>query len=623
MPSFQDEEWREGLLLDVVLHRLTSAAAWRAAAGAGKTCGCYRDHMRVIVLVMSRTTSSRGAAQYARVLAVAVLVGGMVSSFLMAKASKQRHESEVAQLFQAECTSMRNAVARQVDLFFEVLASIGQLHELSDQISAEDFAEFTSKGMQFQKRILSAYGFVQRLPHELRMAMADRGEDKLVILEPDAMGRHVVAGIRPEYYPLVYQNPEGALALPLGMDVGALPGMADAIIRMYQQKAPVIVSHMRMQTRDGVAGYFVLSPIYQQSMEAGEYLSGFTVSILWPQDILERALSDVPTRDVLIRFFDPALHVDHGDDPAQTLEVIEEITVADSTWRFQARASKEYITARLTILPGVIRLSGAAITILLAAMIWQLAGRTRRIEQVVTERTKELQSANQRLSEAMHDRMRLEHEILEISEREKQQVGQDLHDSLGQKLTGAVFLSRALASHLSGQDSEAIGQAARINEILKESVAQVRRMARGLSPVDMGDEGLGGALRRLAEETSSVYGITCLFHEAEGVPAPPSKIAHHLYAIALEAVTNAVRHGHAKEIVIELGQNAERGMLVIEDDGCGFNPSTTQRGGMGLRIMQYRATMIGGQLEVTRRPTGGMNVMCLFPKEEKTAPAAR
>lgn len=517
---------------------------------------------------------------------------------------------------------MRNAIARQLDLFFDVLSSIGQLQELSDQISGDDFAEFTSKGMLFQKRILSVYGFVQRVPHDIRLALASKGEGGLIISEPDKAGRFVTAGNRPEYFPLVYQNPEGALSFPLGADLSAFPGVSDSIIRMNNRMGPVVAHSLRLQGKDGVIGYFAFSPLYQKITGGeGANLSGFTISILWPQDILERALADVAARDVLVRFFDPEIVPDEEGDPNDThIQVREDIQVADRIWRFHARASPEYLSSKTTILPAVISITGGAITILATATLMLLSNRTRRIEEVVTERTHDLKHANQLLSEAMHDRMRLEREILDISEREKQQLGHDLHDSLGQKLTGAVFLSRALAGQLSDSDEETKSQAGRITDILKESVAQVRRMARGLSPVELGQEGLNGALHRLAEETTSVYSITCLFHQTDEQPHPPGKAAHHLYAIALESVNNAIKHGQAKEIVIELSKTANQNLLIIEDDGVGFDGESKQTGGMGLRIMKYRATMIGGSLDISRRPIGGMRITCSFPDEHNDKP---
>lgn len=565
---------------------------------------------------MPKQNTSRGTARMARFITVMFFLVGVLATIATTRMSARRHHAEAMRVFAAECAAMRSAVSRQLDLFFDVLASIGKLHELSDRITPEDFEEFSSKGLLFQRRILSAYGFVQRMPHEIRDALMNRPDGGLRIVEPDSSGNFVAAGDRPEYFPLVYQNPEGALALPLGADIATLPGMPETIITMNNLSRPVIAQSLRLQGAGAQSGYFVFSPLMQTTSDGETGLTGFTMSILWPHEILNRALADIATRDVLVRFYDPQV-VSNADDniSASVLQMSSDIAVADRTWRFHAVASPEYMEAHASALPNVIAVTGGIITLLATATMLLLTSRTEKIEHVVAERTRELKNANDLLSEAMHERMRLESEILDISEREKQQFGHDLHDSLGQKLTGAVFLSRALAGRLNEQhDAETKTQATRITEVLKESVAQVRRMARGLSPVDLGQEGLAGALQRLADETSAVYGITCLFHQAEEHPEPSPKAARHLYAIAQEAVSNAVKHGHAKEIVIEMSRRGgANNLLIIEDDGSGFDADTTQSGGMGLRIMKYRATMIGGSLEITRRAVSGMQVLCAFP----------
>lgn len=557
------------------------------------------------------TPPHSGTTLFARTLAALVLAGGVAVSWMAARTSEARHDQEVRRIFAAEAASMRNLVARQIDTYLEVLTAIGLLHDLSAQISAADFEEFSTKGLSFQRNILGTYGFAQRMPHALREEAESGPSPSLTVLDPAEDGTFRPAAVRPEYFPLVYAQPPDALGFPVGTDLAGLPGFADTIVRMAERRGPALARQVRLHRADGSAGYFVLSPQYQDANNA--LLSGFTLAVLWPQALLERALADIAVRDVLVRFYDPVMHAEPSDTNPADLQVTESIPVADTTWRFEARASAEYLAARTSALPGLILGGGSAIALLLGTTMAMLAGRTRRIETAVAERTRELKDANALLSDAMHERMRLENEILEISEREKQRVGQDLHDSLGQKLTGAVFLSRALATHLRQGDTEGESQAARINEILKESVAQVRRMARGLSPVDLGDDGLGGALQRLADETSSVYAITCLLHHGEEMPTPSSQTAHHLYAIALEAVNNAVRHGQAREIVIEWAKADGRARLTVEDDGRGFDPGSTQRGGMGLRIMKYRATMIGGTFDLQRRPSGGMHLTCFYP----------
>jgi signal transduction histidine kinase len=242
-----------------------------------------------------------------------------------------------------------------------------------------------------------------------------------------------------------------------------------------------------------------------------------------------------------------------------------------------------------------------------------MASRGRKIEQIVQARTTDLLAAKAMLEREMSERMRLESEILEISSREKLRVGQDLHDSLGQKLTGAVFLSRTLATKLADAGGEERDSAEHINELLKDALAQVRRLARGLAPVELGDEGLANALQRLAVDTQETYGIDCAFHAEDDGRVRDNKASVHLFHIAQEAVNNAVRHGKPGQILITLAAGAgDDGQLVVKDDGAGI-PGEAERGqGMGLRIMNYRAAMIGGSLDIQRRQDGGAVVTCRF-----------
>jgi len=489
-----------------------------------------------------------------RLIAGLVFLSGIAISIGFSTISKKRHEREVRRIFTAESESMRSSVKKQIDLFFDVLDSIGSLHELSTEISAEDFAEFSRTGLRFQENILGAYGLIQRVPDEIRSALEQDAANPLIIVAPDDGGGLSPSASRPEYFPLMFEKPAGSLGLPLGFDLLQMSGVAEAINSALARKGPSIVSTIRVQRSETEAGYWVLSPLFQkQDPVRDPVLSGFLVSILWPQTILERALADTSVRDVLVRFYDRSTQPRAESEASGSAKfiVVNTLAVADQTWVLETTASPEYLQARQTVLPGVILLSGGLITILLTMTIWQFSSRAREIEAVVNQRTRQLQ-------ESMQERMRLESEILEISDREKRQIGQDLHDSLGQKLTGAVFLSRALAEQPPHDEGSTRAQAIRINETLKEAVAQVRRMARGLSPIELGQDGLGGALQRLATEISDIYGISCLFHQADSTALPAGKNASHLYAITLEAVTNAIKHGGANEIVIELSAKESR-----------------------------------------------------------------
>lgn len=228
---------------------------------------------------------------------------------------------------------------------------------------------------------------------------------------------------------------------------------------------------------------------------------------------------------------------------------------------------------------------------------------------------------------------RLEKEVLQVSERERRQIGQDLHDGLGQMLTGIEFMSAVLAQRLAQARSrelrDAARQAAEVNGHVREAIAQTRSLARGLSPILLESEGLVAALKQLAAHSEQVFGIKCPFEADPDVGVPDHGIAIHLYRIAQEAISNAIRHGKARRIEVHLKSSAHRITLLVKDHGVGLpqksspasSPPSAPRG-LGLRIMQYRAGIIGGSLAIQRDPDGGTSVVCSVHTSPNSTPPA-
>ncbi len=210
------------------------------------------------------------------------------------------------------------------------------------------------------------------------------------------------------------------------------------------------------------------------------------------------------------------------------------------------------------------------------------------------------------------ERKRLEAAILEVSSREQRRIGQDLHDGLGQHLTGIAFMSKVQEHKLAEKNLPEAADAAKIVRLVNEAIHTTRELARGLLPVVSDEQGLMSALRRYASEVEDVFGVTCRFRSDEPVLIQDYTAATHLYHVAQEAVNNAIKHGHAQNIVIYLGLKYDQGTLSIEDDGVGI-PEVPHNSGMGLQIMNHRAGMIGGTLQVKMRETQGTVVMCQFP----------
>ncbi|MFQ5961522.1 MAG: ATP-binding protein, partial [Candidatus Methylomirabilales bacterium] len=212
------------------------------------------------------------------------------------------------------------------------------------------------------------------------------------------------------------------------------------------------------------------------------------------------------------------------------------------------------------------------------------------------------------------ERKRLEKEILEISVREQRRIGQDLHDGLGQHLTGIAFLIKVLEHKLAAKSLGEAAEAAQIATLVNQAVTQTQDLARGLCPVQLEANGLVAALQELTSQTESLFHVSCRFQSEQPILIHDNAVATHLYYIGQEAVTNAIKHGKAQYVVIGLTAENERITLIVKDDGIGFPEVVEKHTGMGLHIMNYRARMINGSLTVQRDPGGGTTVTCSVQK---------
>jgi PAS domain S-box-containing protein len=220
------------------------------------------------------------------------------------------------------------------------------------------------------------------------------------------------------------------------------------------------------------------------------------------------------------------------------------------------------------------------------------------------------------LSAIMRDigeRKRLEAEILQAGERERRRIAQDLHDGLGQHLAGVSWLSDVLKKDLTERGTPGALEAARISGLLNAAVAQTRELARGLHPVASSSRGLMLALEALAASITDVFKVPCRFVCGRAVFVKANPVATHLYRIAQEAVNNALKHARPRNIEIELAIVANRLVLTVSDDGRGIQNDGMAQNGLGMKIMNYRADMIGGRLLIQRRAGQGTSVVCSVP----------
>jgi PAS domain S-box-containing protein len=211
-------------------------------------------------------------------------------------------------------------------------------------------------------------------------------------------------------------------------------------------------------------------------------------------------------------------------------------------------------------------------------------------------------------------RKALEREVLEVASQEQLRIGQELHDSAGQELAALGLLAEGLVEALGESSPSEVVLATKIAEGLKRVLGQVRALSRGLVPVEVDAAGLMAALAELASQTSELHGVTCTFDCKEQVFVEHNQTATHLYRIAKEAVTNALKHSRAKNITISLEGDGRSVALRVRDDGVGIAREPSENKGMGLKIMRYRANLINAGLNVGPAEPVGTLVTCTLNK---------
>jgi len=241
------------------------------------------------------------------------------------------------------------------------------------------------------------------------------------------------------------------------------------------------------------------------------------------------------------------------------------------------------------------------------------------LEERVLARTTELTQTNKQLRDEIARREGLERELLSVVEQERQRIGQELHDSIGQQLTGIAFMMEVLGGKLAAKSlAEEAPYAEKINAQVSRAVELARNLAKGLHPIDLDRNGLVAVLQELAADTQQLFDVSCTFSSDEAVSVSRISAPINLYRIAQEAITNAVKHGKAKNIRVRLSSQNGSVVLSVENDGLDFPAEPGRVEGMGLKIMRYRAELMNSSLAVCKGARGGTIVTCMLPKQENS-----
>lgn len=246
----------------------------------------------------------------------------------------------------------------------------------------------------------------------------------------------------------------------------------------------------------------------------------------------------------------------------------------------------------------------------------QLADRAVQLESLVAERTGELTAAHDQLLLETEERQRLETMIANAIEDERERLGRELHDGLLQELTGIAMMMHALARTLMEIAPVQAKEAGRLCTMMETAHGNIRDLSKDFFPVELKQHGLLVALKGVAQRAQIQFGVSCVVQaNTSDAKKLGETAAVQIFRIAQEAVQNAIKHAHARKIVIRLAKAKGIWQLTVKDDGVGLPDSATKTGGMGLRIMRYRAQMLQGSLSVTKAEGGGTLVSCTLPDE--------
>ncbi len=257
------------------------------------------------------------------------------------------------------------------------------------------------------------------------------------------------------------------------------------------------------------------------------------------------------------------------------------------------------------------RLKGLAVPSVYEVLIARKDGSSLPVEVSIGEIMWKCERAFVGLFKDVSERKRLERDLLRSAETERARIGMELHDTVGQQLVGVTYLAETLARK---QGKAGSGNVAALREIIEEcrlAHQNLREIVQDLLPLHQ-QEGLAVTLRRLCRQIEKWRKISCRLLVAGAADGIGRSQTQHLHQIAREAIGNAFRHGRARNIAIRLDVRGRKGLLRIDDDGCGFDVENVRSEGSGLRSMRYRANMLRGSLEIARRASGGMSVRCVF-----------
>jgi PAS domain S-box-containing protein len=343
----------------------------------------------------------------------------------------------------------------------------------------------------------------------------------------------------------------------------------------------------------------------QQSLEILEVNQAACALYGYPcEELLGKKVSDIYPEEEIRRLLQS---VENHEAPSEPAGVWEHVRKDNSTIYVQVSASASTYLGRKAALAVIHDVTA------LKQLEGALHASQKQLETRVRQRTTELEKANAELRRVLLNKQRLERKILEVSESEQRKLGEDLHDDLGQQLTGMSLLASVLATDLRKQANPLAEEAQSLVNYLGEASLCARNLAKGLYPIALDRGGFRLALDQLASRISRISNVLCELKYDDSFKLTDND-AIQLYRIVQEAVNNAIKHGQARRIQIECKAEKKNFLACVINDGLPFREPQQIAKGMGLSLMRHRARMIGARLAIRRGPEGGCETICTIPK---------
>jgi len=602
---------------------------------------------------------ARGLLNPSRSAALMVLVTGIALSVIAYNFVKQEIVRDANARFDNECAQIQRALERRLNSYAGLLLGVRGLYRGSVAVSRSEFRDYvTSLELPRRYPAVTAMNFAAQVPASSKSSF-EQAVRRDTSVEPKGYPDFQIRppGQRPEYHVMVYVEPFETNLFRFGLDIGFKhrPGARGAAMLAERRDTgefssaggPIPEDRDQLALRGAVYKRHLPTENVEQRRQAfiGTVGVAFSLTKLVGEAVRPPLFKTVhfrihgvgrtksppatlaPPSDENLLLDSAALSAAQGEafarSSADVLRRVSQVEFGGQVLRIDFDGQLSSFSSRLEqAQPLAILGIGILISVLLHTMIRSLQKSRSKLEDAVQERTQALRELNRNLQAEITVRNRLEREILFVGYEEMKQIGQELHDDLGQRMTAAAFLAESLALDLEQTSFPAAAEEAyKIEKLLSEAALQTRLLARGLFPVLSEAGGLVGALEQLAANAKATYRIDCRLvcdeprsTEETDTPHDDSAssedigVAFNLYRITQEAISNAVRHGRASSVTITLRCDGGKLRMTIADNGVGLDERKGLHQGLGLQIMRHRCKMLGLGFGIAKAPCGGTTV---------------